>query len=54
MPRRYLEPQIMKEMGWSYRELCDCPLEIVDDIIRYMNTVAQFNKSEAKKWQNRK
>lgn len=54
MSGNYLEYRIMKEMGWSYRELRECPLEVVQDIIRFMNTEAKFNKSEAKKWQSRK
>jgi len=34
---------VMKEMGWSYQELMECPADVVYDIIRYINTERKFS-----------
>ncbi len=36
----------MKEMHWSYWELLETPSEVVDDIIRYMQTEAKFSQEK--------
>jgi len=44
-----MEYLIMKEMGWSYRELLETPLEVVERIWRYMNTEAKFREREIRR-----
>jgi len=47
-PQSYIDYQIMKEMGWTYQELMATPADVVQDIIRYMNTEAKFHQQKAK------
>lgn len=42
MSREYVEYLIMKEMGWTYPQLMECPDEVVNNIVRYLNTEAKF------------
>ena len=44
-PQGYVEYAVMKEMGWSYQELMECPAEVIRNIISYMNTEAKFYKA---------
>ena len=46
VPREYLEYQIMRHMGWTYQELQQCPAEVVQNIIRFMNTEARYHQQE--------
>lgn len=48
MPGEYIEYVVMREMGWSYQELMECPYKIVVNIIRYLNTEAKFYKRKVK------
>ncbi len=44
VPQRYIDYQIMKQMGWSYQELMATPDSVVRDILRYMNTEGKHYK----------
>jgi len=46
--KEYLEYQIMKEMGWTYQELMECPLAVYTNILGYMNTEGKFYKARSK------
>ena len=48
MPTEYMDFAVMREMGWSYQELMQCPAEVVANIIRYLNTEGKFYKARAK------
>lgn len=39
----------MKQMGWTYEELLSTPNEVINNIIRYMNTEGKFNRKETEK-----
>lgn len=47
-PRRYLEYRIMREMHWSYIDLLSCPDDVFYQILRYINTEAQYADHLAK------
>ena len=53
MPREYVEFQVMREMNWTYRELMETPVNVVTDIIRYLNTEAKFQKDQIKRQEMR-
>ena len=48
MPREYVDFQVMREMGWTYKELIDTPASVVTDIIRYLNTENKYQKVQLK------
>ena len=48
MPRAYIDYLVMKEMGWSYQDLQECPAEVVANIIRYLNTENKYYKQKAR------
>ena len=48
VPEGYIEYVLMKEMGWSYQQLMETPAEVIDGIIRFMNTESKFYKQRAK------
>jgi len=48
VPKAYIEYMVMKEMGWSYQDLQECPAEMVANIIRYLNTEAKYYKQRSK------
>jgi hypothetical protein len=48
VPDLYMEYQLMKEMHWTFWELVETPAEVVNAIIRYMNTEGKFEKERRK------
>lgn len=48
MPQEYMDYLVMKEMGWSYEQLMECPNEVVNNIVRYLNTESRFLKERSK------
>jgi len=46
--KSYLDYTVMKEMGWSWQELQECPQSVYEGIVRYLNTEAKFSKRESK------
>jgi hypothetical protein len=47
-PREYVEYKIMKTMHWTYDELMNTPIEVVQKIIAYMNTEAKYEQHISK------
>jgi len=39
----------MRELHWDWEQLQNCPMDVFEDIIRFMNTEAKFRQSEAKR-----
>lgn len=49
MPKGYVEFQVMREMGWTYRELMETPASVVADIICFLNTEGKHQQEQIKK-----
>lgn len=49
MPGEYVEFQVMREMGWTYKELMETPASVVVDIVRYLNTEGKYQKDQMKR-----
>ena len=45
VPSDYVSYEVMKHMGWSWRDLQDTPWEVVVGIRRYMRTEARYQAS---------
>jgi len=42
VPVEYAEYEVMKHMGWSWRDLQETPWQVVDGIRRFMRTEAKY------------
>lgn len=48
-PLEYVEFTLMREMGWTYKQLSETPASIVEYALEFMNAEAKQRERENKK-----